>query len=953
MGFQLMRVYPLVLIPVCIILILYLSKLAVRVNKKKLRIVMLLRCIVITFIILSICGTSFYWTVRDITTIFVVDNSDSIGSEKGEFEGFVKEALNYKNDKDSFGIVAFGANSEVESFISKEKAFAKIEGQVNGNFTNIENALTSSMALFPNNTNKRIVLISDGEENIGSINNIISSFKDQDIELKYFEKKTKDNVEVAVEGLVMPQKLVIDEEFNLVVTIKSTSDTSGKLSLFNGREKVGEQQVEISKGINKFVFKNKATAGGFKEYKVMLESQGDTELKNNEASAYTVVTAKPKVLIVEDKQGEGREISQMLKASSIDYSVINSKEAPRTLAEMSSFKSIILCNVSAENLNKGFMDNLDSYVKDFGGGLIAAGGDNSFALGGYAKTSLEKVLPVYMDLRGKKEIPKMSMMLIIDKSGSMTEGIAGISKVEMAKEAAIRSLSSLRVGKDEIGVLTFDGEYSWAVKRQIINDVKAIENDIGSIRADGGTSILPALEEGFKSLKDSDAKIKHIILLTDGQAERSGYNKILDEMNKANVTVSTVAVGRDADQSLLSSIAKQCGGRFYVTDEYTNIPNIFSKETFMAAKLYLNNREFTPIISSTHSILKSVAENGLPSLLGYIASTQKETARMILKSDEDDPILTTWQYGLGKTVAWNSDINGKWSGNYIPWDKNIKLWQNIINYTIENYDDENLSIEMKQVGNKGEIILKNKNFEKELETEATIVTPSGESIDLKLLPSSPGEYSGEIDLQQSGVYMISGKQLSANGELVSSATTGFVQQYSPEYKIKDGENNTMRIVEASGGKIISSAKEVFSSDIVKKKGQRDLAPFLLSVALILLMVDIAIRRLSLNAYKISRLLDYRLSFVDKFFKKVRTTNTNEVKEKIDLSKFKVNISNSKTRNKGGNKPVYDMSEYKEVKVTEIKEEIEVKKEEKISTDIEGSSNLDTVTLLKNKRRNKK
>lgn len=126
----------------------------------------------------------------------------------------------------------------------------------------------------------------------------------------------------------------------------------------------------------------------------------------------------------------------------------------------------------------------------------------------------------------------MSMILIIDKSGSMTEGMAGISKVDMAKEVAIRSLESLRPGKDEIGVIAFDGYYSWVVKRQIIEDLEQIEEDIASIRADGGTDILPALEAGFKSLKDSDAKLKHIILLTDGQSSSAGKDELLKKLMK-------------------------------------------------------------------------------------------------------------------------------------------------------------------------------------------------------------------------------------------------------------------------------------------------------------------------------------------------------------------------------------------------------------------------------------
>ena len=289
---------------------------------------------------------------------------------------------------------------------------------------------------------------------------------------------------------------------------------------------------------------------------------------------------------------------------------------------MSAYKSIITCNVSAENLSDGFLNSLDSYVKDMGGGFIAAGGENSFALGGYYKTPLEKVLPVQMELKGKKEIPDMSIVLVIDKSGSMTEGGGGIMKLDLAKEAAARTLESLRPN-DQIGVLTFDDTNYWVVPTRKADDAEKIRDDIGTIRPGGGTSIIPALQEGYDSIKKTDTKIKHIILLTDGQAERTGYMELVEKLAGDNITVSTVAVGQGSDVQLLQDIAKGANGRFYYTDEFANIPRIFAKETFMAARAYLNNREFVPAIANAHPVLEGAAEEGLPALLGYVAASPK------------------------------------------------------------------------------------------------------------------------------------------------------------------------------------------------------------------------------------------------------------------------------------------------------------------------------------------
>ncbi|MBC8060413.1 MAG: VWA domain-containing protein [Clostridiaceae bacterium] len=929
MGLSFTRPYLLILIPLLIALTIYSGKWLVRIPRNKKRCILILRTIILSLIILSICDTSLYWKVDTTTTIFLIDGSDSTLTNRNNMENFINEAVKNKGPKDQIGVISFGENAQVESFVSKEILFSKVEGKINGNYTDIENAITTALSIFPDNSNKRIVLISDGEENSGTVSKITSSLGKQDIDFKYYKVEKNIGEEVAVENISVPQRLTLDEEFNLVVTINSTTAQSANINLFNGRSKVSEQKVQLQKGINKFMFKDKADSGGFRSYKVMVEPSTDSEIKNNEATTFTSVVAKPRVLVIKDNKGEAEELIKMLKASSIDYTLIDAAAAPRTLQEMTSYKSIITCNVSADNLNEGFLNSIESYVKDFGGGLIATGGDNSFALGGYAKTPLEKVLPVYMDMRGKKEIPKMAMVLIIDKSGSMTEGIAGISKVDMAKEAAIRSLESLRQGKDELGVLAFDGAYSWAVKEQVINDIKAIEADIGTIRADGGTSIIPALQEGYNALKKSDAKLKHIILLTDGQAEKTGYDSLIKDINKDNITVSTVAVGKDADKQLLETIAQQCGGRSYLTDEYTNIPRIFSKETFMASRSYLNNREFTPIISSENNILSGVAEAGLPSLLGYIGATQKETAREILKSDEDDPILTVWQYGLGKTAAWNSDISGKWSANYLNWNKNLKLWQNLLNFTFENYDNENVSMEVTAQGNKATVVLKDKKNENQLDSSIVIVAPSGVSTEEKLSETAPGEYTGTIDLKETGVYMINGKEVK-NGEILNSVNTGYAVQYSPEYKINISSTNLDKLITYIGGKNIKAPNEVFGNELIHKKGQRNITIFLLSLALILFMFDIALRRLNISMYKLKSML-----------KKVNSTTSVLTSS---LAKTKLNKTPS-------NRGKIKVSTYEAPENEIVEEEVPATV---ATTTLETAASstinsLDTSQLLKNKR----
>lgn len=841
--------YILIILPIILFALFYSAKRLNRIYKLKKNIILTVRSIIFILLVLALAGFSLKWKANETTTVFVLDASDSMLTSRTEIEKFVTDSLNKKSPKDSAAVVVFGDNAQVESFLSKTPAFNKIETKVNGTYTNIENALTAALSLFPENSKKRIVLITDSEENEGKASKTASSLTEQGIDLKVYSMEKTIGNEVAVDNVSVPQRLNIGEDFNVVVNLTSTVNTEAKLILFSGKDKAAEESVQLSKGTNSFVFKDRAVLGGFKNYKVIVEPALDTEIKNNEASAFTNVKDKPRVMVIEDTKGEADELVNILKSSGIEYNEVNAASVPRTLQELTTYKSIIACNVSAENLNEGFLNALEPYVKDFGGGFVATGGDNSFALGGYFKTNLEKVLPVNMEMKGKKEIPDMAMQLIIDKSGSMTAGQGGITKLDIAKEAAARTLDSLRA-RDEIGVLTFDDTNYWVVKPKKAENKDSIKDDIGTIRPGGGTSILPALEEGYEVLKKSNAKIKHIILLTDGQAEQSGYDELVKKIKQDNITVSTVAVGGDADRGLLESIAKGADGRFYFTDDIANIPRIFAKETFMAAKAYLNNREFTPVISSSHPIISAVAEKGLPSLLGYLGASPKDAAKVILKSDEDDPILTVWQYGLGKTVAWNSDISGKWSRNYVGWDDNTRLWQNIINFTVESYESENASVEAVLDGSRGVISFSDRNSSEETDTTATVVTPSLESMEVKLYPTAPGKYGGSFEVKEPGVYMIKGMQ-SKGGEITNTVTNGLAVQYSPEYKIAS-ENSTMdMLVKEAEGTYIKSVDEVYKGSPKDVSGKTDLTNTFLILALLLFILDIALRRLNFSFNRLS------------------------------------------------------------------------------------------------------
>ncbi|TCT15554.1 von Willebrand factor type A domain-containing protein [Natranaerovirga pectinivora] len=841
------RPYLLVLIPLIIIGVILSSRWLFQKKDKK-RNVLIIRSVLIFLIVLALCGINFRWDTKGTTNLFIVDLSSSASNYRGEADRFISEAINTIPIGETAGVLVFGENVLVDRFINESRAYNQITTTPIQRSTNIQNALTSALALFPEDRAKRIILISDGEENEGDTRRIIPSLMEQNVEINVLKIDHQEQQEVYIDDLRVPDRIHYGETFNIVVEVKSNVETQGQITLYSGRTKKGVSTVDIQKGDNRFVFQDTQLETGIQTYKAVIEPLIDTELRNNEYTTYTNVQTQPKLLLVEGEPGEGEVLEEILKASNIEYVKRSPFAVPRTLNELTEYKSIILANVNANDLSDSFLSNIKPYVNDYAGGLIVTGGENAFALGDYKDTPLEEVLPVYMDLKGKKEIPEMAIVMIIDQSGSMSDGNGFINNLDMAKEAAIEALNTIR-DTDSIGILAFDHTYQWIVDIQQANNKDAINRKINSIDIQGGTSIFPALKEGYEQINKTNAQIKHIILLTDGQDGFVAYDDLLEEMNNNNITLSTVSIGFGADTFLLNRLSNMGNGRYYHTDLNTDIPRIFAQEVYLSSRQYLHNRAFFPRIRYNHPILNRVVTNrGLPSLLGYIASSPKENATVILDSDEEDPILAVWQYGLGRTVAWNSDISGAWSAQYTPWENNITLWQNIINWTLENYESSSSNATVSIEGNKAKISYVSEHIDPNIRVSAVSTSEEGQQKEIQLSNIKPGEYEGMINLDDIGYYSMNIRE-TLNDNVIGYVNTAAVMQYPLEYKFFENKQVLEMLVNETNGRFIENPQEIFEGNVQAVKAMIDITNFLLVLALLLFVYDIGNRRLNIDIRK--------------------------------------------------------------------------------------------------------
>jgi uncharacterized membrane protein/uncharacterized protein YegL len=358
---------------------------------------------------------------------------------------------------------------------------------------------------------------------------------------------------------------------------------------------------------------------------------------------------------------------------------------PETLEEMASFDAIVLANLPATSLSARQMQMIKRYVTDLGGGLVMTGSENSFGLGGYYKTPVEDVLPLISRFEKEKEKPSLAMVLVVDKSGSM-DGMP----IELARQAS-KAAVELLGPRDSIAVVGFDHEAQVICEMTSAADVDSVQASIDSLQAGGGTFMYPAMVTGKNMLEATPAKIRHMICLSDGHTQPAEREALAEEMADAGITVSTVALG-DADKQLMNAIAEIGRGRYYETNDPSNVPQIFTKETMEATKSAIKEDLYGCVSIGDHPILAGYAGTDLPFTLGYVTTEAKPTAQLLLAVETGDPLLAVGRYGLGAGMAYTSDLSEKWGGEWLGWDGCGKFWAQAIRGVLRNNSVDGMQV---------------------------------------------------------------------------------------------------------------------------------------------------------------------------------------------------------------------------------------------------------------------
>ena len=821
-----------------------------------------IRTLLLLCLIGSLAGTQLVQPVKNLTSVFLLDSSDSVSpSQRSANEQFIAQALETMQGGDKAAIIVFGENALVERIPSEIKRLGAIQSVPVAARTDIGEAIQLGMALFPADTQKRLVLLSDGGENSGRAIEMLGLLQRRGVPVDVVPiESTVGNPEVAITDFRAPSAARTGQELQLVATVESNTAQAATLRWKADEQLLKEEQVNLIVGTSFFTTTLIVGDQGFHRYSAQIVPTQDTRAQNNVAASLVSVDGPPRILLVEGEAGDASALKPALEAAKLVPEVIPASAIPTDLATLSEYEAILLINVPARDIPKETQTLLKSYVGDLGRGLAMIGGRQSFGVGGYTQTPIEEALPVNMDVRNRQERPDIALVFIIDKSGSMDachcnggdmgarQG-SGTKKIDIAKEAVAQA--AVVLGKnDKLGVVTFDDSAHWTIELGQVPSQDDVVAAMSPVAPNGQTNVVSGMEAALQQLKASNAKIKHAILLTDGWGRIGSVGNIAEEMSQNGITLSVVAAGNGSADTELQNFANLGGGRYYPARTMEEVPQIFLQETIQAVGTYIIEEQFTPAYAGDSPILAEL-QSGFPPLLGYNGTVEKDSAQVILVANDGSPILAQWQFGLGRSVAWTSDLKGKWATNWVNWDQFPRFVAQLVGWVLPRFSSDNVSGMASLVGSDVQLDIAandaNGKPQTGLNVMAKMVSPTGEVIETTLQEIASGQYQSRFPSPIAGTYLVQVTGNDANGKPVFARTLGLIVPYSPEYR--QGQSNPLllkALAEGSGGRTLTQPAQAFDHTLENVKRALPIELLLLLLAAILLPFDIAIRRLNLR-----------------------------------------------------------------------------------------------------------
>ena len=825
----------------------------IRLGRTHLLVATLLRSLAIVSLALALMRPQWNAESGDVSVVYALDISRSVSSS------FIDAAINWIEQADREGrpaharYLAFADHAILLQKPADLRNIAVVQGRARGaaadpsvidqTATDLEQALDTALLGLDRDRSKRIVLLTDGNQTAGELRRVLPRLTRAHVRVYPIPAKVRDDNDAWVAGIEVPEDVHSGEPVTVTVRVISAVETPAQVSLKDAKTVLGARKVQLKAGLNRIAFEAKLARAGAVTLSAEVLAKGDPVSANNRMQQSVWVNARPRILYVEGGQAEGAHyLADALTGQGIDTRVIAPAALPGSAAELAMYDGVILSDTPAKALAADQMQAIESYVRDLGGGLLFASGENVHGEQGYSDTAVEKVLPV--QFRAQEKRKDLALVIALDRSYSMKG-----RKMEMAKEAT-RATLDLLAEQHRFGVVAFDSQTYIAVPMQYVRSRRKAEDQISRIQASGQTNIYPALGIVYRLLQKTDSKAKHVILLSDGDTHPADFETLVKRMAGEKIVVSTVAVGEDANRALMSDIAKWGKGRAYVAENAELIPQIFIEETERAVRSNLLEESFRPAVKHRSAAFRGLDVDKLPELKGYVSSKARDHAEVLLAAPSGAPLLVRWQFGLGKTVAFTSDVKNRWAANWIEWPGYGKFWAQQVRDLMRRDSGEDFDFRVVREGGEAVIRLSvltpDGNFRNGLAPQVRVTRPDGSQSIVGLGQTGAGTYQIRLpfdrSVQAERFELVDSPGMPKQAPLRAGARM-LHQDFPDEYRAFPPDIELLSaLARATGGKVAPSIAEVFAQQGDESRITRTLWPWFAVLALIFYLLDIAVRR---------------------------------------------------------------------------------------------------------------
>lgn len=789
------------------------------VSRRQWRLATACRAVALVAAVVGLVGVTVTRNADEVATVFVLDRSDSVG-ELGRQVGLgaVQDAVDAAPDDARHAVVVAGDGARVERLLAETSGRTSFQTVViDPGQTDLAAGLRLAGAVTPDDARRRIVVVSDGRSTSGDAAREARALADRGVQIDWIPLATDLGTDASVVAVRAPGEAEQGQMVTIGATVSSSEVQAALVSLRRDGEVLSTTSVELPAGLSTVEFTDVVERGGLVSYDVLVDVALDARPQNDVGRVTVDVEGPAGVLVVSGAPGVADDLIAGLRAAGIEVESVAVTEVP-PLEQLAGNDAVVLVDVDADDLGAAQMNAIVTATRDLGVGLVTVGGTQSFGMGSYRDTALESVLPVVSDVLDPRRRRTVAEVLAIDTSESMgechcAEGFegtgrtpGGLRKTDIARTGAARAIDALHAD-DEIGVLGIDTDAEWLIDLQRVPSDDIVQEGLARIAPRGQTSLATTLSTAADALRESNAGLKHIILFSDGFTQPGELERLTGEaaeLFEEGITTSVVATGEGAAREL-QPIAVAGGGRFYPGRDLSRIPEILVEESVIASRSFINEGEFLPVRTGLSAATEDLQST--PPLLGFVATTAQPSARTLMAiGDEDDPLLATWQAGLGRSTAWTSDAGIRWGQAWASWDGYVDFWAAVVRDTFPITGEGGLRTtvdgdELRIVADRPDGAVG--------PASATITDPDGVPVEVRLVERADGRLEATVRLDQVGAHAVSVRTDGGDASQLIGADVASLS-YSSEYRSGDVDLAALtRLSELTGGRGEIAATDAF------------------------------------------------------------------------------------------------------------------------------------------------